>query len=422
MVRRGGVGVEGWGIGGGGVGAATTRIGVDARRPCSEMMAPHQRPPRRAAARDPGPPWLRPRRRAHQRAVPPLAPRLGAPAGVSPRRAASGTVDAALGGYLAPTLEHLGVSHRTDQQGRDLRIPPGRIAPWLRFAAEHVVGELNLFLRVPQTFVGPEVVREEAVLELPLIVNFDVFIHSNSLHTLVLRVLETRRLEILAPRLEELTIIIKPMEADISAPKLVKVAWHDAYDPHLHRFVDVGRTLQLLETFSHASTLTKRFDEVDELDMLSCLPSCPCRLEESRKIDVIDLSSLEEVETSGFSGSHEQMELVEFLSSNARIQKRLLINDEYCRRPKEVHEKDVRWMEHRSVCRTESSCGSLGTGSSTALIPTLITYKSSGIYLYYSYMNWRQKCFLPVPRLRGEWAIEQAVKVFSPSAQRMIWQ
>ncbi|CAN6195991.1 unnamed protein product [Urochloa humidicola] len=77
------------------------------------------------------------------------------------------TVDAALGGYLTRTLEHLGVSHSTEHQGRDPRIPARRIAPWLQFAAEHGVGELNLCLRVPQTFVAPEV-GEEAVLELPV--------------------------------------------------------------------------------------------------------------------------------------------------------------------------------------------------------------------------------------------------------------
>ena len=93
---------------------------------------------------------------------------------VAPRAAAAASfpaaVDAALGGYLAPTLEHLGVSHITDQHGRDLRIPAGRIAPWLHFAAEHVVGELNLCLRVPQTFglSTPEFVEDEAVLELPV--------------------------------------------------------------------------------------------------------------------------------------------------------------------------------------------------------------------------------------------------------------
>ena len=82
--------------------------------------------------------------------------------------------------------------------------------------------------------------------------------------------------------------------------------------------------------------------------MHSCLPSCLCRSEESRKIDGIDLSSLEVAEIGGFSGSHEQMEFVEFLSSNAGVLKRLLINDEYCRRPKEVREK-VRSMCHPNV-------------------------------------------------------------------------
>ncbi|CAN6182343.1 unnamed protein product [Urochloa humidicola] len=396
------------------------------------------------------------------------------------------TVDAALGGYLAPTLEHLGVSHSTEHQGRDLGIPAGRIAPWLHFAAEHVVGELNLYLRVPQTYVQSteEVVGEEAVLELPvcervkrielrldyayttwlrpqasglfaaltslkidgyvhmegsdltalvntqcpclrdlnlfitLIVTFDVFIHSNSLRTMVLRVLDTRLLEILAPGLEELIISVRPMEAQISAPKLVKVVWRDAYDPHLHRFVDVGRRLQLLETCRQASSLAKQFDEVDELDlsiylnfgdaatygtflnetnklpkcksfriymwlehhalvpamlhllrscndtkklrvhlfcpssrqvMHSCLPSCLCRSEESCKIDGIDLSSLEVAEISGFSGSHEQMELVELLSSNAGVLKRLLINGEYGRRPKQQVRERVHSVCHPNV-------------------------------------------------------------------------
>ena len=67
--------------------------------------------------------------------------------------------------------------------------------------------------------------------------------------------------------------------------------------------------------------------------MHSCLPSCHCRSEESRKIGSIDLSSLEVAEISGFSGSHEQMEFVEFLSSSAGVLERLLINDEFCPRP-----------------------------------------------------------------------------------------
>ena len=83
--------------------------------------------------------------------------------------------------------------------------------------------------------------------------------------------------------------------------------------------------------------------------MHSCLPSCHCRSDESRKIGSIDLSSLEVAEISGlFSGSYEQMELVEFLSSNAGVLKRLVINDEFCPRPKEVREK-VRSMCHPNV-------------------------------------------------------------------------
>jgi hypothetical protein len=38
---------------------------------------------------------------------------------------------------------------------------------------------------------------------------------------------------------------------------------------HIHgnRFVDVGRTLRRLKTSKRASSLTKRFNEVDELEL-----------------------------------------------------------------------------------------------------------------------------------------------------------
>lgn len=75
--------------------------------------------------------------------------------------------------------------------------------------------------------------------------------------------------------------------------------------------------------------------------VVSCLPCCSCRLEESSKIDGIDRSLLEEVEITCYSGSHEQMELVGFLSCSAGILKRLVINDRLCRWPKEAHEKIV---------------------------------------------------------------------------------
>jgi hypothetical protein len=49
-------------------------------------------------------------------------------------------------------------------------------------------------------------------------------------------------------------------------------------------------------------------------------------LEESRKIDGTALNSLEEVEIFGFTNSREKVELVEFLSCNAKILKKLVIN------------------------------------------------------------------------------------------------
>jgi len=282
-------------------------------------------------------------------------------------------------GLLFAALTSLKIDGYVHMQGSDLTALVSMQCPCLR--------DLDLFIT--------------------LIAIFDVSIHSNSLHRLKLNVLETRHLEISAPSLEELVISNPPMEAQISAPKLVKVAWDYHYDPHLIRFV-VGRRLQLLRTSTQALSLAMQFDQVDDLNlsvnldfhdaarygsflnetnklpkcksfciflwwghhallpvmlhllrscndtkklqvhlcgsspqpvMHSCLPSCLCRSEESRKIDGIDLNSLEVAEISGFSGSHEQMELVEFLSNNAGVLKRLLINDEFCSMPKEVREK-----------------------------------------------------------------------------------
>jgi len=74
-------------------------------------------------------------------------------------------------------------------------------------------------------------------------------------------------------------------------------------------------------------------------------------LEESHKIDSSTLSSLEEVEISDFTDSLENMKLVEFLSSNAAILKRLVINYTMFPAPpitKEVYEK-VRGICHANV-------------------------------------------------------------------------
>jgi hypothetical protein len=64
-------------------------------------------------------------------------------------------------------------------------------------------------------------------------------------------------------------------------------------------------------------------------------------------IDSVALSSLEEVEINDFTYSHENMELVEFLSSNAAILKRLVIIS-VPPLTKEVCEK-IRIMCHRNV-------------------------------------------------------------------------
>ena len=57
------------------------------------------------------------------------------------------------------------------------------------------------------------------------------------------------------------------MEAQISAPKLVKVAWDHVYDPHLNQFVHVGRRLQLLRTSREMLSLAMQFDQVDDLNL-----------------------------------------------------------------------------------------------------------------------------------------------------------
>jgi hypothetical protein len=257
------------------------------------------------------------------------------------------TVDGALAGYLALTLRYLSIS----LEQRDVPITARRVAPWLQFAAEHVVGEIHLY--VPRNL--PQLA--EAVLELPacegaerielslayewrlqlqasslfsaltsmkimsarmkgseltslvctqcpclrdlalflqLIAVSDVSMHSNSLRSLVLLVRHTQRLEVVAPNLEELTVYYQPVEAHISAPKLVKVTWNadvgrqlDQFADVGHqlnrfsdvgrqliRFADVGRSLRLLEITRNSAVpfLTKQFDEVNELILSIDIP------------------------------------------------------------------------------------------------------------------------------------------------------
>jgi hypothetical protein len=87
------------------------------------------------------------------------------------------TVDGALSGYAAPTLGGLVIILPSTPAG--LNVPARRIAPWFRFAAERVAGELILFMPRPPPpptirelhsllHREPEIVDgEEGVLELP---------------------------------------------------------------------------------------------------------------------------------------------------------------------------------------------------------------------------------------------------------------
>ncbi|KAF8733314.1 hypothetical protein HU200_014918 [Digitaria exilis] len=206
------------------------------------------------------------------------------------------TVDGALAGYLAPALGRLAISLRADPNDRVLA---ERAAPWLRFAAERVAGELRICYVLPRPLdlVLP---MEKADFELPvcggvqritlslgvawqlrlrpgglfsalselnihrahieaitlcprlsdlnlnvtLIAASNVTIRSDSLRSLRFTVLNTQQLELFVPRLEKLALS-PSIGAHISAPKLAQLVFlfANVYDPRNHHFLDVGRAL-----------------------------------------------------------------------------------------------------------------------------------------------------------------------------------
>ncbi|KAJ1275965.1 hypothetical protein BS78_05G177300 [Paspalum vaginatum] len=409
------------------------------------------------------------------------------------------TVDGALAGYSAPTLDRLSIS-LTARHGHC--VPARRVQPWLRFASKRVVGALYLclytlpppppppwassgslpvMLEPPgrRAYVGvkvKEVLRlpaskgvtkillrlqrgwhlrppfggvfaaltsltikggrmagsdltalvctqcprlRDLTLSMTLAAASDVSLSSDSLRSLELDISIAWRLEVVAPRLEELTVDDAAGAVHICAPNLAKLAWRGrAYYPQYDQLADVGRRLRRLEIsrYSAVASLIQQFDEVDELqlqihiaqgtagyesflngtdklpkcntltivllwdyhDLLSfmlhllrscngarkisllfadswnrpsrysCPPSCRCRLKESRKIDGLILSSLEEVEISGFTDSQEKHEFLQFLSSNATILKKLVIN--YTVHPAAPLTEEV-CKKVRSMCR-----------------------------------------------------------------------
>ncbi|CAL4992994.1 unnamed protein product [Urochloa decumbens] len=234
----------------------------------------------------------------------------------------------------APTLELLDISPPlgVDYGRAGGGIPAGRLDPWLRFASERVVGTILLVVPPPPDAAAG---GEAAVLDLPacegvttfhlslegdwrlrpppagvfraltvlrilscrieagelaalvstqcpclmdlmldiMLVNAsDLSIRSDSLGSLSFSVRNTQRLEIVAPRLEKLSVSGTIPEARISAPKLAEVEWpHSFYNPQRHQFDDVGRRLRVLKLGLNAS-LMQRFDEVDELKLAMFIP------------------------------------------------------------------------------------------------------------------------------------------------------
>ncbi|CAN6363232.1 unnamed protein product [Urochloa humidicola] len=247
-------------------------------------------------------------------------------------------VDAALAAFsdatAAAPLERLHIRWGYDSGGSGRGVRASRAAPWLRFASEHVVGELRLVVPAPDVD-GEE--EEEEELELPacpraktimlsfpdswrlrprppglfvaltslqinygrmeaseltdlvsrhcpvlrdldifvdLVAASDVSVLSDSLQSLRFSVLDTRRLEVVAPRLEKL-LVDWVTEARISCPKLVELVWNGGeYDPSHHKFEDVGRHLQLLEIERSygAASLMRQFVEVDKLKLQISIP------------------------------------------------------------------------------------------------------------------------------------------------------
>ncbi|CAL4980438.1 unnamed protein product [Urochloa decumbens] len=227
------------------------------------------------------------------------------------RRPLPGAVDAALAAFstTAAPLELLHIHIRFLLHGSRRWVQASRAAPWLRFASEHVVGELRLFVPLP------DVDGKEEELELPacpraktIILSLPgswrlrpqlpgLFVALTSLqigyvrmeaseltdlvskHCPVLRdlfvVRNTRRLEVIAPRLEKLFVYRPTHEARISCPKLAELVWNGgAYDPSHHKLEDVGRHLQLLEIeqSSGAASLMRQFVEVDKLKLHISIP------------------------------------------------------------------------------------------------------------------------------------------------------
>nr|CAB3458258.1 unnamed protein product [Digitaria exilis] len=219
------------------------------------------------------------------------------------------TVDGALSACCVPAVTRLSVSlDHLPPWGSG--ISADRVAPWLRFAADRVAGDLCILLPPAATRGAVEVAVEEdlhlpvcervteitlwlggrfrlrmpaaagafsaltyvnirdarmesgeleefvsrgcprledlAVRLPPFLVESVVCIRSDSLRRLDFHIKNTRRLEVAAPRLDRLSMS-HAVKAYITAPELGEVAWEDdAFNPLRHKFTETGRHLRRL--------------------------------------------------------------------------------------------------------------------------------------------------------------------------------
>ncbi|CAL5083354.1 unnamed protein product [Urochloa decumbens] len=236
------------------------------------------------------------------------------------------SVDAALASFSAPVVKELHINTPNSCPG----VPALRVAPWLRFASQRLVG--TLFLIAPlliSSILKPDVGGEEE-LELPvcegattiklylehrwrlrlcpagvfsaltdLVIKFcrmdgteltallstqcprlrnlriqaklvtlsDISIRSDSLESLWFHVRNMGQLEVITPRLEVLDVS-QAIEAHLSAPKLAEVVWNvDTFDPCRHQFTDEGLHLRLLK-INHNSLVASLLQRFDTVGEL----------------------------------------------------------------------------------------------------------------------------------------------------------
>ncbi|TVU38520.1 hypothetical protein EJB05_11894, partial [Eragrostis curvula] len=231
------------------------------------------------------------------------------------------SVDAALAAFSAPAVRRLQIAVPNSD------VPAAtRVAPWLRFASQRLVGTLYLHVRYPWSWAAAagrpvqeielpvcdaasritldlslrwrlqiqpapsfaalsdleikgatmearvleDLVSSQCpnlrnmILKLSLVASSNVSIRSKSLSSLTYHVSKTSRIEVVARKLEVLSVRSAD-EARISAPKLAEV--HVFGGPRPYKFVKAPRHLQLLDVRNISASLVQHFDKVEKLKL-----------------------------------------------------------------------------------------------------------------------------------------------------------